>query len=415
MSEEIKNTTAEEPVVEVVAADPATPDAPVVDATPAPAIPAPTPTAASPVEQKLTEYGADSATIQKILDLGVETVDDLKQLNDSDLVGAGMKLVKARKLISDFQTEAKPAATPNAASGFVFPGAVSAILPAVPADDAWLESLKTGGVLRVNDATYIAAIKAALAAKVGLYDAPSTIIDEMEKYSLSIDEPVDTEVFYSFCDMLTRHDYSDIFATIKGCNGTIINKQRRQQFLRRVDEFFLPAIVTSFRALDSWYSTYKDSFSDMMAFAAVITGGNAGLGMMQPPDTAALRAARDEFVNKINKTFAGCGIQSASALALVARDILSRLNDNRLPKLLGAENRENMLKKLNLDVSGSYVRLEQALSQYVLAFVKLDEVSPDLEVRYLASLWSLGSQIDWNSLGLKRSRGGKSITGSDIL
>ena len=417
MSEEIKNTTAEEPAVEVVAADPATPDAPVIDATPAPAIPAPTPTAASPVEQKLTEYGADSATIQKILDLGVETVDDLKQLNDSDLVGAGMKLVKARKLISDFQAEAKPAATPNAASGFVFPSAINSILPSVPTDEVWMNSLKTGGVLRIDDSTYIAAIKTALAAKVGLYNAPQLLIDEMERHAKDIGEPVDADVFYKLVKMLTRHDYSDIFAAIDGCSGAFINDKRRKEFLQEIDNHFLPAIAASYRALDGWYEGYKDSFSDQMMLMAFIAGGaNSGIGsMIQTPDTSVVRAARDTFVDEINKTFAGCGVQSASALALIARDILGQFNDNRLPKLVGTENRELMLKKLGLDVSSSYARLEQTLSQYVLAFVKLDEVTPDMEARYLAALWQLGSQIDWESLNLKIRKGSKSITGRDIL
>ena len=418
MSEEIKNTTAEEPVVEVVATDPATPDAPVVDATPAPAIPAPAPTAASPVEQKLTEYGADSVTIQKILDLGVETVDDLKQLTDSDLVGAGMKLVKARKLISDFQAEAKAAAaTPTAASGFVFPSAINSILPSVPTDEVWMNSLKTGGVLRIDDSTYIAAIKTALAAKVGLYNAPQLLIDEMERYAKDIGEPVDADVFYKLVKMLTRHDYSDIFAAIDGCSGAFINDKRRKEFLQEIDNHFLPAIAASYRALDSWYEGYKDSFSDQMMLMAFIAGGaNSGIGsMIQTPDTSVVRAARDTFVDEINKTFAGCGVQSASALALIARDILGQLNDNRLPKLVGAENRELMLKKLSLDVSSSYARLEQILSQYVLAFVKLDEATPDTEARYLAALWQLGSQIDWESLNIRRSKGSKSITGRDIL
>ena len=66
---------------------------------------------ASEVRTKLAEYGADEATIDKVVnDLGVEDIDDLTSLEVADLTGAGMKLAKARKLLSELKAAAKPAA-----------------------------------------------------------------------------------------------------------------------------------------------------------------------------------------------------------------------------------------------------------------------------------------------------------------
>ena len=95
MSEEIKKVTETTGVAEPTVA----PAAPIADA----------------LADKIRAYGGDDAVIAKIKDLGAETVDDLVSLEEADLTGAGMKLVKARKMLSDLKT-AKKAAEPAPAA-----------------------------------------------------------------------------------------------------------------------------------------------------------------------------------------------------------------------------------------------------------------------------------------------------------
>ena len=378
------------------------------------------PTTNAEVRAKLAEYGADEAAIMKVIDdLGVETLDDLASLEVTDLTGAGVKLAKARKLVAELKAPAKPASTATtAAETRAIQTQFEALLPAIPSDDSWLNALKTGGILKVDESSYIAAIRAALADRAGLYNVPDALAKAMEKYADETEEQVDP-TFYALRKSLTRRAYGDIFAAIDGLDGTFITEGRRKEFLGRIRETLWPAIAESYQTLDGWYQTWRASFSDpSMLLAAIsggLSGGAAGIGMMTPPDTAALHDAGDALVDSINRVFRGTGVQVAAAMAYDASVIRNTLEDTRLPSMVGVKNREMMLKKIGASVSSNYIRLEQNLVKYVLAFAKHDTVTSDVEVNYFVALWQLGTQINWSELGSGHRDGITGITGKSVL
>lgn len=378
------------------------------------------PTTNAEVRAKLAEYGADEATIMKVInDLGVETLDDLASLEVADLTCVGVKLAKARKLVAELKAPAKPASTATtAAETRAIQTQFEALLPAIPSDDSWLNALKTGGILKVDESSYIAAIRAALADRAGLYNVPEALAKAMEKYADETEEQVDP-TFYALRKSLTRRAYGDIFAAIDGLDGTFITEGRRKEFLGRIRETLWPAIAESYQTLDGWYQTWRASFSDpSMLLAAIsggLSGGAAGIGMMTPPDTAALHDAGDALVDSINRVFRGTGVQVAAAMAYDASVIRNTLEDTRLPSMVGVKNREMMLKKIGASVSSNYIRLEQNLVKYVLAFAKHDTVTSDVEVNYFVALWQLGTQINWSELGGGHRDGITSITGKSVL
>ena len=59
-------------------------------------------TTVDPVTAKLKELGVDGEMIEKIKEMGAETVEDLAGLQEKDLIDAGMPVLKARKLIAVF-------------------------------------------------------------------------------------------------------------------------------------------------------------------------------------------------------------------------------------------------------------------------------------------------------------------------
>ncbi|MFA6042172.1 MAG: hypothetical protein WCV85_00750 [Patescibacteria group bacterium] len=68
-----------------------------------------------PVTAKLRELGVDDATIGKIKDdLGATSVEDLAGLTEADLIGTGMKVLQARKLLAALAPTASPTADPTA-------------------------------------------------------------------------------------------------------------------------------------------------------------------------------------------------------------------------------------------------------------------------------------------------------------
>lgn len=370
------------------------------------------------VRTKLSEYGASEDAINSVIDdLGVESVDDLSALEVADLTAVGMKLVKARKLIAECSTPV-PTPTPTVASAesrAITQGQFEALLPPIPNDDLWLNSLKSGGILKVDDSSYIAAIRAALADRAGLYEVPAALAREMERYADETEEQVDP-MFFSLRKSLTRRSYADIFAAIDGLDGSFITDSRRKEFLSRIRDTLWPAIADSFHMLDSWYQAYRASFADPSMLIAAISGGlGAGAGMVTPPDTAQLHDAGDSLVNSVNRVFRGTGVQVAAAMAYDASTIRNTLEQPSLPAMVGAKNRELMLKKIHANVSSNYVRLEQNLVKYVLGFVKHDAVTSDVEVQYFAALWQLGTQINWNELNGGSRVGIESLTGERVL
>lgn len=378
------------------------------------------PIVANDVRTKLAEYGADEATIDKVVsELGVEELDDLASLEVADLTGVGMKLAKARKLVAELKNTSKSAAPAVAAAETrAIQSQFEALLPSIPTDESWLNALKTGGILKVDESSYIAAIRAALADRAGLYNVPDALSKAMEKYADETEEQVDP-TFYALRKSLTRRAYGDIFAAIDGLDGTFITDARRKEFLSRIRDTLWPAIAESYRTLDGWYQTWRASFSDPSMLIAAIgggfSGGAAGMSMITPPDTAQLHDAGDTLVDSINRVFRGTGVQVAAAMAYDANTIRNTLEDPRLPSMVGVKNREMMLKKIGASVSSNYIRLEQNLVKYVLAFAKHDTVTSDVEVNYFVALWQLGTQINWAELGGGDATGMTGLTGKRVL
>lgn len=368
----------------------------------------------------LSKYGADQTTIEKIMnDLGAESIDELSSLEVSDLTDAGMKLAKAKKMVAELQAqEQKPdsaVTTPVVDDRAIVQRQFEALLPTVPNDDSWMNALKSGGILKVDDSSYIAAIRAALADFAGLYDVPEKLAKAMEQYADETEEQVDP-TFYALRKSLTRRNYGEIFAAIDGLDGSFITESRRREFLNRIRTTLWPAIVDSFRSLDGWYQAFRAAYTDPSMLIAALGGGLAGAGMsmVAPPDASQLHDAGDVLVDAINRVFRGTGVQVAAAMAYDANMIRNTLEKPGLPAMVGVKNRELMLKKIKTNVSSNYIRLEQNLVKYVLSFVKHDAVTSDVESQYFAALWQLGTQINWGELNGDKN-GIVGMTGDRVL
>ncbi len=369
----------------------------------------------------LTDHGLEAAVIDKIkTDLGAATVEDLSALTEADLVGIGMKKLPARKLVADLkpvEVAPTPAASPVSTMSF------DSILPNVPTDSSWLEALRTGGVLKVDQSTVIGAIRAALAHKARLYDIPDGLVTMLERFAEENEEQVDVE-FFKLKKQLTRRNYAEIFSAIEGLDGSYVTEGRKKQLFGRIDEHLWPSIETFYGQLKGWQEAWLQGGANPMIMMSAImaaSGGGAGVmppGVMQPPDTGGLRDHADAVADAINKCFAGTGVQIASALAYDATKIRETLENPRLPALVGAANRDQMLRQLGVAVSATYPRLETNLTRFVLSTLQVkDQAAGTEELQYFSSLFMLGSQIPWDQLGNKRPSGklsGIGVTRRDL-
>ena len=126
----------------------------------------------------LEGFGASSEVLVGLDMKGVESMEDLAYVSEEDLVSCGMKTIQARKLLAYLADKAKKAEpAPTATPTVIAPDL--AILPELPSDESWLTALKAGGVLKVNQDSYIAAVRAVYAERCGLYDAPKRLEEAM--------------------------------------------------------------------------------------------------------------------------------------------------------------------------------------------------------------------------------------------
>ncbi len=357
------------------------------------------------VTAKLTELGVEADLITKIkTELGVTTVEDLAVLAEKDLLEVGMKVVQARRLAGAFV----PAA-PAAETAAIGAAAIDTILPKVMDDTSWLTALKVGGVLKVDESTVIASVRAALASSTGLYDVPALLVQRMEKFADDNEEQVDPSVYYPIREQLTRRSYAEVFEAIPGLTGNYVTEARKRQLFDRIDKHLWPAIIGFYDQLKSWQEAWVQGAANPALLMASLVGG-AGLppGLLQPPDTAILRDYSEEVANASNRVFAGTGVQIASAMAYDAAQIKKALENPRLPALIGAANRDQMLKMLGIAVSSTYTRLEVNLTRFALAALQSkDQAGGNEELQYFGALYMLGSQIPWDQLGA----GGHGISG----
>lgn len=384
----------------------------------APAVTAPA--EADPIDEKLKEVGIkDLEIIRKIKeDFGAETVDDLSLLTKERLMEYGMKEAPAIRAINALKT-AKPTGTaPTAAvpvaSAMNATVSLENILPVVPADDSWLLALKTGGVLKIDESTVISAIRAALAHRVGLYDIPGILATKMETFAESNEEQAPVEIF-GIRKQLIKRNYAEIFEAIDGLDGTFVTEKRKNMLFSKIDKSLWPAISSFYNQLKSWQEAWMQGAANPAIMVTALLSASGGIGavpagMMQPPDTGVLRDSADAVSDAINKIFAGFGVQIAAALAFEATKIRDTLMNPRIPALIGAANRDQMLRQLEVAIPATYPRMEQNLTRFVLAILQVKDLpAGNEELQYFTSLCMLGSQIPWDQLtdqnGLKTPTG----------
>ncbi|MEI6352823.1 MAG: hypothetical protein WCO35_02720 [Candidatus Nomurabacteria bacterium] len=347
----------------------------------------------------------------KILEAqGGEENEDMQYFTANDIVThTKCGLVTAKKIVATFAPKAQE--TPTATMYTVDDN----ILPKVPNDESWLKALCAGGVMKVDESTVIAAIRAALASQVGLYSVPEKLAKKIEDYADTNEDPVPTE-FFKIRKQLTKRSYAEIFDAIDGMDGNFVSEARKKAFLGKINSNLWPAITDFYSQLKNWAETWQQGAANpammMSAMAMMMNGGGKMPGMMAPPETGALRDEADALNNSINKVFSGVGVQISAALAYEASKIKESLENPKIPALMGVANRDQMLKMLSADVPATYARLETNITRFVLGVIKIKDVSVgEEEQQYFSSLYMLGSQIPWDKLssGIKGSLGGGKI------
>lgn len=284
------------------------------------------------------------------------------------------------------------------------------ILPSIPDDSSFLEALKVGGVLKVGITEIILAIKVVLAKKAGLYEIPSKLADNMEKFAETCEEPVGSD-FIEVRNMVIERSYAEVMSVL-GIKGQFVTEARRNAFFNKLNASLWNEIKSFYDRLVGWNQTWITTSNNpnilINQLATLISRGTAGVApsVIQPPDTSVLKDSAESLITVMNRIFAGYGIPIARALAFEAHKIKTILENDKIPSMIGAPTRELMLKMLGSDVTNDYIRLERNMVQFVVAVMEYPKVGPQTELLYLSDLLKIGSAIDFNKLTGGTTEGG---------
>ena len=356
------------------------------------------------LKKKMQELKVSEAAIAKLDEQELTTEEQLTGMTYEQLLALGIKAGSAKILAENFKAkvEAIPTATATPMQASLD------VLPAVPDDTSFIEMLKIGGTLKVQTVDVIAAMRAAIGAKVGLFELPDVLIARMEEFANEQEEPLG-ESFFRLQKLITTRQYGEILSAM-GVSGTFVSDRRKKEMLERLNTLLWPALQGYQAQLKAWADTWAQTGSNPAMILSALAMGMSGAkgimppGMMQPPDTAGLRDEAEAVVNRINKVFAGTGIPVARAMGYDAVRIREVLEEPTLPAAIGAATKDHMLKMLCISVGADFVRLERNLVRYALAIMELPKVTAgNEELAYLGAMLQLGAAIPWDKLG---GRGG---------
>lgn len=300
------------------------------------------------------------------------------------------------------------------------PNAYDAVLPSVPEDESFVAALKVSGDLKVGKTEVLSAVKAGIANKLGLFGLPKIIKEKMEAYAEEQAEPVGPE-YFKLQKLVVTRNYADVLSAM-GIEGSFMSDARQKAFLTKLDENLWNSLRSFNGMLSGWLEAYNAGAGSSANMAMLLMGqlggakNNLMAGMITPPETNGLHDEAEAVNESINKVFAGLGIPIAKALAYDATRIKEVLENPALPAAIGATNRDQMLKQLDIAVGADYVRLERNITRFTLAIIEFPKITvPDEEYRYIAAMIQLGATIPWDKLdkGLagigSRAKGGPRV------
>ncbi|HLJ55385.1 MAG TPA: hypothetical protein VKT77_10125 [Chthonomonadaceae bacterium] len=320
----------------------------------------------------------------------------------------GVPVARLRKAVAE-TLRGKGASAPAPMSNLSLDTSLG-ILPTVPDDASLLAQLKANASLKVSQPTVVLAARAALADRCGYFNIPTLLVERMEQYAESLEEPVG-EDFYKLRRLISQRNYAEIYEGMPGIDGNFVSQRRRDAFLKRLETLLWPAVLGFQNQLKAWGDSWQQGMMGPAATMALLLG-NAGKqamppGMLQPPPTDNLRDAADTVSVQVNRVFAGVGVPVAMALGYDALKIKEVLDNPSLPAQIGAASRDQMLKMLGVVIAPDYSRLEDNLVRYLLAVLRYPTVTADAELAFLTALTMLGGQIPWDKLnspgGMRRS------------
>lgn len=323
-------------------------------------------------------------------DSGADVLMDAEALASTDFTAAFPEAAKGTLSLAVKEIRAKapkveapaaptPAVTPVVATATI---GTAFVIPDVPEGSDFLTALSTSKTLTVDLVSIRSALEALFADRRALSEIPEKLAHAMEKHADTIEEPVG-DAFLEVLRFVKERRYAEI-----NVDSKLVTKERKKVVLDRLRD--LPRAVLQFHSvLTGWNEQLKSNRSSNPF--GVLQGGAAA---MYPPADEVIAAA-EGVVGCLRKAFGGYGVMVSRAMAYEGLKIKETLERLELPALMGAANRELMLKQLGIDLTNADVRAERNVARYVIfvATTVNTALPGGQEGPVLESLYNLGQTI----------------------
>lgn len=267
-------------------------------------------------------------------------------------------------------------------------------------EEKWMEDLRQQGIIKFEQPTYIAGIKAVLAANMGVFNSVEKLAQMVDEYSVKNAIP-SPSLYYTLQDIITRRQYGLVFAASENnrVNGVPIyaTTDDMNQLMKKIMSDFVPSILEAARLVVSWHDDLAAQKTTDFFMEKTMQGQQTAQSTSYP-SPAALYDAAVNMRMSINRTFSGNGIQKALAIYNEYTEFVKVLNDGDLPKSVGALDKDNVLNMLGFDANAAAVRSERYIVKFVISIMDAENLAKDNEVLFFRELHDLVRQIDWSAL-----------------
>jgi hypothetical protein len=343
------------------------------------------------LQDNLGDAAAAGAVLAAARADGVTDAASAKLAREEDWVGWGMPRIRARALVGALQ-----------GGGVASPQALASLLPEVPSEESLLAGFRVGGVAKVAPTDVVAALRVALAERLGVLALETRLLDAVEAHARQNDEPC-PELFYELERALARRAHADVLAALE-LPGSFVSDARKRELIARVARVW-DALFALQGKIEAWKATWAERSTHA---AALLTGqsllaaqgaaGSAAVLPLDAPDASTVLEAARAVVDAVNRAFAGPGIPVARALAADAAQLRGWLERPELPAAVGASTREELLRKLGIGLTGELARVESSGLQYALGALAVASDAADTVPGRLVALHELGATLPWSWL-----------------
>lgn len=336
-------------------------------------------------------------------DAGAEVICDASCVTDADWIDCFSD--KARGTVRRAMIAVRALAVSAPKDESVVTGTVSrSLLPAAPDEDSFLQSLRVGGVLRVDETDVVSLVRVGMFSAAGVDGLEKRLAEAVEEQAVKNGE-LAPAVFYELSKLDGRRRHADVLEALEA-KGLSITEARKKAMLAKAPELIFQARRHADR-VKAWTENWGSTAANPAVVFAALAGGRGGVSLppMEAPSAQPVVDSSLAFIDAVNKLFAGTGKPVVRALADDATRTLRVLDLPGLLPALRMANKEELLRTFDLGVSADLIRAERDLSTFVRATLQTDRQSAADLPMYLWEMNQLAVNIPWDSL-VTRSEGG---------